>query len=154
MMTDKAKMQGGELFDQAMKNYEQALQAGLKLQQESARWWMELMTQTGSPQEWQTRFNEVAAETMSSLQKGMEENLKVVEHNSRASIDLLKKAVDAAKADTVAAGQAKMQELWDASLEALRANTTAINQVNAKWVESWMQFVPKTKAASGARAAA
>ena len=47
-----------------------------------------------------------------------------------------------------------MQELWDSSLEALRANTTAINQVNAKWVESWMRFVPKTKAASGARATA
>jgi len=153
-MTDKAKMQGSELFEQAMKNYEQALQSGLKLQQESARWWMDLMTQAGSPQEWQHRFSEVAAGSMANLQKRMEENLKVVEHNSRVSVELLKKAVDAAKADTVAAGQAKVQELWDASLEALRANTTAINQVNAKWVESWMQFVPKGKAASSARVAA
>jgi hypothetical protein len=88
------------------------------------------------------------------MQKGMEENLKLVEQNSRASVDLLKKAMDAGKADTLSGGQVKMQELWDASLEALRANTTAINQVNAKWVESWMRFVPKTKAASGARAAA
>jgi cell division septum initiation protein DivIVA len=153
-MTDKTKTQGHELLEQAMKNYEQALQAGLKLQQESARWWMELATRTGSPQEWQSRFNEMSCDSMASMHKGMEENLKLVEQSSRASVDLLKKAMDAGKADTVSAGQAKMQELWDTSLEALRANTTAINQVNAKWVESWMRFVPKTKVASGARAAA
>src|SRR5271167_873380 len=104
-MTDKTKAQSYELFEQAMKNYEQALQAGLKLQQESAKWWMEMMTQAGAPQEWRTKVNELASESMSVVQRRMEENLKLVEQSSRTSLDLLGKAMDAMKADTISAGQ-------------------------------------------------
>jgi hypothetical protein len=153
-MTNKDKNEGRELFEQAMKNYEQALQAGLKLQRESATWWTDLLSQTGSPQEWQAKFTELASDSMTATQKRMEENLKLIEQNSRASLDLLKKAVDASKADTVATGQAKMQELWEASLEALRTNATAINQANSKLVDSWVQFMPKMKPAASSQKAA
>jgi len=153
-MTTKDKAQNYELFEQALKNYEQALQAGLKLQQESAKWWTDLLAQSGSPQEWQARFNELASESMAAAQKRMEENLKLVDQSSRTGLDLLKQAVDATKADSVSSGQAKLQELWEASLAALRANATAINQANTKLVESCIQFVPKVKTATAPRAAA
>jgi hypothetical protein len=150
-MNEKARSQGYELFEQAIKNYEQALQAGLKLQQESAQWWMDLMKQGGSPQDWQAKVNAVAAESLSVAQKRMEENLKLVEHSSRTSMDLLKKAMDAMKTDTVLAGQTKLQELWESSLEAVRGNAAAIGEANAKWVESWMHMMPKAKAAGSAK---
>ena len=153
-MSEKAKTQGHELFDQAIKNYEQALQAGLKLQQESARWWLDTMAQAGSPQDWQAKANEAASESVAILQKRLEENLKLLEQSSRNSLDLLKKAMEAAKAETASTSQARVQELWEASLEALRSNATAIQQTNTKWIESWAQFLPKTKPASTARAAA
>ena len=149
-MTDKSKTQRHELFEQAMKNYEEALQAGLKLQQESAKWWMGLLSHTGSVQEWQATWNEVSSRTMSTFQKRMEENLKLVEHSSKNSLDLLKKAMDTASAETIPAAQTKLEELWQASLEGLRSNAKAISDANAKWVESWMQYVPK----SGSRSAA
>lgn len=148
-MTDKSRTQRHELFEQAMKNYEEALQAGLKLQQESGKWWMGLLSHTGSVQEWQATWNEVSTRTMSTFQKRMEENLKLVEHSSKSSLELLKKAMDTASADTIPATQTKLEELWQASLEALRSNAKAISDANAKWVESWMQFVPK----SGSRSA-
>jgi len=153
-MTTKDKAQNYELFEQALKNYEQALQAGLKLQQESAKWWTDLLAQSGSPQEWQTRFNEMASESVGVAQKRMEENLKLIEQSSRTSLDLLKQAVDTTKADTVSGGQAKVQELWEASLSALRNNATALNQASSKVFESWIQFVPKTKPVAGVRTAA
>ena len=149
-MSEKAKAQGYELFEQAMKNYEQALQAGLKLQQESARWWMDLMERAGSPQEWQTKANELASESMTVVQKRIEENLKLLESSSRTSLDLLKKAMEAAKADTVSVAQNRVQDLWEASLEAMRTNATAIQQANTKWMESWIQIVPKAKSAARA----
>jgi polyhydroxyalkanoate synthesis regulator protein len=153
-MSDKSRSQGNELFQQAMKNYEQALQAGLKLQQDSGKLWMDMMAQAGSPQEWQSKANEVASESLSMARTRMEENLKLVEQSSRSSLDLLKQAMEATKADTIAAGQNKMQELWESSLEAVRANATAINQANAKWAEAWMQMMPKTKSAASAKPAA
>jgi polyhydroxyalkanoate synthesis regulator protein len=153
-MSDKSRNQGNELFQQAMKNYEQALQAGLKLQQDSGKLWMDMMAQAGSPQEWQSKANEVASESLSMARTRMEENLKLVEQSSRSSLDLLKQAMEATKADTIAAGQNKMQELWESSLEAVRANATAINQANAKWADAWMQMMPKTKSAASAKPAA
>jgi len=152
-MNEKTKTQGHELFEQAMKNYEQALQAGLKLQQESAKWWVEMMTQAGAPQDWQAKVNELASESVSMVQKRTEENLKLVEQSSRASLDLLSKAMNAVKMDTSSASQSKMQELWEASLEAVRTNAAAVSQANMKWVESWVQMIPKAKPAPSAKAA-
>ena len=153
-MSEKAKPQGSELFEQAMKNYEQALQAGLKLQQESAKWWMDLVSQAGCAQDWQTKANDLASESVSVIQKRMEDNLKLVEQSSRTSLDLLGKAMDAMKADTLSSGQAKVQEVWEASLNTVRSNATAINQANTKWIESWMQMMPKATATPGAKTAA
>ena len=150
-MSEKDNAQGNELFEQAMKNYEQALQAGLKLQQESAKWWMDLVNQAGSPEDWQSKVKELATETVPITQKRMEENLKILEQSSRTSLDLLSRAMDAVKADSPSAGQAKMQEMWETSLEAVRTNAAAINQANAKWVESWMQFMPKSESTPGAK---
>ncbi len=151
---EKANVQSYELFEQAMKNYEQALQAGLKLQQESAKWWMDMMTQAGSPQEWQTKVNDMAADSLAMAQKRMEENLKLVEQSSRTSMDLLKKAMETTKTDTAMAGQTKMQELWESSLKAIQGNAAAIGEANAKWVESWLQMAPKSKPMAGTKAAA
>jgi len=153
-MTDKSKAKRYELFEQAMKNYEEALQASLKLQQESARWWMDLLTQTGSLQEWQAKLNELSSNSVATAQKSMEENLKLIEQNSKTSLQLLKKAMDTANADTVPTAQVKLEELWEASLDALRSNAKAVSQANAKWVESCMHFVPKSKPTTGMRAAA
>ena len=147
-MSEKTKAQGSELFEQAMKNYKQALQAGLKLQQESAKWWMEVMTQAGSPQDWQTKAKEMAEESVSIVQKRMEENLKLIDQSSRTSLDLLTKAMEAVQADTVSAGQTKMQEMWEASLQAMRQNAQSVTEFNSKFMESWMQSV--SKAAGGA----
>jgi len=153
-MTDKTKGSGCDLFEQATKNYEQALQAGLKLHQDAAKCWMDLVSNGGSAQGWSARFTQAATESLAAAQKRIEENLKLVEHSSRASLDLLQKAVDVTQADTASAGQSKMQEVWEASLSALRTNTAAITQANSRLLDSWMQFIPKVNPAKAARASA
>lgn len=153
-MSEKAKNQGSELFEQAMKNYEQALQAGVKLQQDSAKWWTEIMAQAGSPQEWQAKMNEQMLDSIPVFQKRMEETVKVIEQSSRTSLDLVKQAFEVSKAESVATAQAKMQGLWEDSLQALRTNAAAYSQQNTKWVETWVQFAPKAKTTHAARAAA
>jgi hypothetical protein len=99
-------------------------------------------------------MNEQVLDSIPVFQKRMEETVKVVEQSSRTSLDLVKQAFEAGKADTVATAQAKMQGLWEDSLQALRTNAAAFSQQNSKWVETWVQFVPKTKPVQAARAAA
>jgi hypothetical protein len=140
-MSDNIKSPFSELVDQAMKNYEQALQAGVKLQEESSKCWTDFINQTAAPADWQKRWNAAAVETIPVLQKRIEESLRLVEQGSRTSLDLLKQALQAAATDSHA--QSNLQGLWEASLQALRNNGQALTQANAKAVESWMQLLSK-----------
>jgi len=129
-----------ELMEQAMKNYEQALQSGLKLQEESSRWWTDFMTQSTTATDWQKRWKTTATQTIPIVQKRMEESLRLVEQSSQTSLDLLKQALAVTASDSPANAQTKVQQLWEASLRALRQNAQAVAQANAKVVESWMQL--------------
>src|ERR1043166_947615 len=71
-MTDKAKAPGSEIFDQALKNYEQTLRSGLKLQEEAGRGFTALLTQANSAQDWQKRVTAATNEVISPAQKRME----------------------------------------------------------------------------------
>ena len=88
-MKDKAKESTNqktkplsEAADKAMKNYEQAVRTGLKLQEEAAHLWTNLLNQSASPQDWQKRVSSastVANGVLPAAQKRMEEVLGLVE---------------------------------------------------------------------------
>jgi len=144
MTTEEKTKAGTELFEQALKNYEQTLKTGLKLQEDSVRMWSGLLNQTTAPQDLQKRAKALADEIIPQTQKTIEDNLKLVEQNSRASIELLKKAATTAQATTVQDAQSKFLSLCEASLSAVRDTTVALTQANAKAVESWVGFVRKS----------
>lgn len=150
-MADKNKIPGSELIEQAMQNYEQALQAGLKLQEDSAKWWLDCLAQASAPQDLSQRVSAMANEAIPVIQKRMEDSLRVVEQTSRTSLDLMKQALDAGKANPMANPQARMQELWEASLQAVRQNAQTLTQLNAKAVESWKQCFQKGAEAATAK---
>ena len=142
-MSDNTKSPISEVVEQAMKNYEQALQASLRLQGESSKWWTDFMTQTAAPSDWQKRWNAAAVETIPVVQQRMEESLRLLEQGSKTSLELMKQALQVTATDSAASAQSKVQALWEASLQALRNNAHAVSQANAKVVESWMQLFSK-----------
>jgi hypothetical protein len=147
-MSAKSGTQVQELFQEALKNYGQALQAGLKMQEDTAKWWTDFMAQANSPQEWQTRMNKLAADAIPQVQQRIAESLKTIEQTSRASLDLLQRACQTAPVDSVSAAQAGLNELWESSLQAMRQNAQAITQANSKVVESWLQCWPQARTAA------
>jgi hypothetical protein len=135
-----------EMAEKAMKNYEQALRTGLKMQEEAAKWWGSIFNQTAVPQDWQKRFNNlngVAGGLIPMAQRRMEEVINLMEKNSKTGADLMKKAVDAAQTPALAESQAKWLEFWTSSLGAARANTEAFSQISTKAIDSWIDFVRK-----------
>ena len=134
---------GNDLFDQALRNYEQALKTGLKLQEDSLRTWTGLVNQSTTPQDLQKRVKALAEEVIPQTQKVIEDNLKLVEQTSRTSIELLKKAAATAQATTVQDGQSRFLSFCEASLSAVRDTTVAITQANAKAVETWVGYAKK-----------
>jgi hypothetical protein len=142
---DKAKPVS-EMAEKAMRNYEQALRTGVKLQEEAGRWWTTMLNQTASAQDWQkrvTNFTTVANGIMPIAQRRMEEVMDLMEKNSRTGADLLKKAVDAAQSPAIADSQAKWMEVWTSSLGAVRSNAEALTQINTRMIDSWIDFARK-----------
>lgn len=153
-MTEKFKPMGSEMFDQALKNYDQAFQAGLKAQEEAFKGLMDWAGKMQVPKDWQERWNATVIDSLPLVQKRIEESLHMVEQSSRSSLDLLKQTLEAGKINTGAGAQAKIQELWEASLQTLRTNAQAVTQLNAKAVESWVQCVQKCIETPAAKAKA
>ena len=143
MTTEEKTKPVTELFEQATKNYEQALKTGLKLQEESGKWWTSLFNQVSSPQDWQKKVKATFDDVIPQTQKTIDETLKLVEQNSRTSADLFRKAVAAAQSTSLQDAQTKCLGFWEASLNALRDTTQAVVQNNTKAVESWIEFVRK-----------
>ena len=144
MTTEDKTKPATDLFEQAIKNYEQALKTGLQLQEDSIKMWTGLLNQPTAPQDLLKRIKALTDEIIPQTQKNIEDNLKLVEQTSRTSIDLLKKAATAAQARTVQEAQSKFLNFCEASLGAVRDTTVAVTQANGKALESWIGYLRKT----------
>ena len=135
-----------DMADKAMKNYEQALHTGLKLQEEAGRWWSSMLNQTTFGNDWQKRLSNItgmAGNLVPLAQRRMEEVIDLMEKNSRTSAELMKQAVDAAQTPAGAESQAKWMEFWTSSLGVVRSNTEAVSQISSKAIDGWIDFVRK-----------
>lgn len=143
---DAMKDKTSDMADSAMKNYEQAVRAGLRIQEETGRWWSNMFTQSAFTGDWQKRFNDASAMTNGFApiaQKRMEEMMDFMQKNSRTTAELMKKAVDAAQTPTLADSQAKWMDFWTASIGAMRNNTETMTQIGSKAIDAWIDYVRK-----------
>ena len=136
-----------EAADKAMRNYEQAVRTGLKLQEEAAHLWTNLLNQSVSPQEAQKRFTSatsVANGVLPVAQKSLDEVLNLFEQNTKTGTELLKKAADVCQTATLSEYQTKCLDLCTASVEFARSNVEAITQINSRALDSWIKYVRKS----------
>lgn len=150
---------GSEIFDQAMKSYEQALRTSARLQEDAARWWTNVLQQTSCTQEWQRQINTVVAEAIPTAEKNLEESLRLVDQSCKTGFNLLKRAVNSPRTNGTSDMQSQMQELFQTSLNVLHSNIQAITESQARVVESWTDFMRRginstASATSAATAAA
>ena len=127
-MATKAAEAATGLFDEALQTFNDAVKAGVKVQEEIGKWWSDALDQAGPADQWQKKSKAILGEAIPAAQKNAEDWLKLVETNYKRSLGLLKKAWDT---DTDASTmRAKTQELWESSLELVRDNALAIAQSN------------------------
>ena len=143
-----------EMADKALRNYEQLVRTGLKLQEEASRCWTNLLTQTVSAQDFQkpiSHLNTVANGILPGAQKQLQEALNLVESNSRAGIELMKKAAEAVQAPSIGESQSRWMDFWTASVGVARKNTHDLLEINSRALDTWIDFVQKTTEVSQAR---
>ena len=153
-MSDKTKSPPVEVFEQAMKNYEQALKTGLQLQEEAAQWWHQTLNQASTVDDLHKRIQAMTKDVIPAAQKRMKEYVKLIEQNSQTSLDLLKKAVDASLTPPSAETGTKWVDFWESSLNAVRGNAQAVTTLNDHMVDAWLEFARKTTGATTSKAKA
>jgi hypothetical protein len=82
-----------EVFQEAMRSYEKALNAGILLQEESVNLWKDLLTKLGSPEEPQAKLESMTADAFSQARKRMEEFVETFNRMSNQTIDLFEKTL-------------------------------------------------------------
>jgi hypothetical protein len=154
MTTEQKTKPVTDLFEQALKSYEQTLKTGMKMQEESAKVFSDLVTQATSPQDWQKQMKSITDDFIPQTQKTVDDGLKLIEQTSKSGIELLKKTVAIGQPTTAPDAQAKMLGLWEASLNVMRDTVVAINHTHNKAIESWVAYARKTAEPVGAKAKA
>jgi hypothetical protein len=131
------------LFDQAVQSFGDALKTSVKIQEDAAKWWSDVLDQGSAVQEFQKRSCAIVNESLPVAQKSAEDYFKVIEQNYRRGMDLLKKATNTENVGAAADMRAKSQELWETSMEAVRDSAQAMAQANVKLMEQWADVLRK-----------
>ena len=130
-----------ELFEQAARVFENALRAGIAMQQESTKWFTETLRGMSSPQQWQARSQAATEQALSTFQKSVDAGLQMMNDNAKTTLDLLEKAYQARQGETQTDGRGQAREMWETAIGALRRNMDMMVHTNARVIESWGAIV-------------
>ena len=150
---EKNPMMG--MADQAMHTYEQAFQAGIKLQEETWQRCGYMWDQAACAREAQKRFAEletIVEEVMPVAQQSMEETWGIIGKNAQTSAELMKKAADAAQTAALEESQAKWAEILKMYLRATRSNADIMMQMGTRAIDSCIEIMQKNIPAPMAKA--
>ncbi len=141
------------MFEEAVKSFDTAVRSGVKIQQDLTKVWTDALAKIDPMSGIDARTQALLEEAVPTAQKSVEECLKLIDKASQTSLDLLKKAMTAGAVQSLPEAKARTQEMWEASLAALRSNAQAMVDANSRVLDAWVQYGGKaTKAAKPAAA--
>jgi hypothetical protein len=135
-----------DLFRNAVEAYQSALKTGLKFQEETSQAVGDIMRNWNCAGEWQKKTKSLVTEAVDVAQKNMEEAIRLMDQSAKATMSMVKKAFEAPQEASGANVEGKSFEWWESALGAMRTNTEAVLQANARMLESWTELAKKFNA--------
>ncbi|MCK6485181.1 MAG: hypothetical protein HUU22_14795 [Phycisphaerae bacterium] len=132
------------IFKQATESFQHALETGVKIQQETMKACFQPFVGDATVDDLRDRGRKVTEATVKLIQKNFDESQKLFDTQSRQTMDLLKKAFDAAKpADKVDLFETT-RTIWQDSLDAMRSSVEQMARANVQVVENWSSYVSQS----------
>lgn len=128
-----------QLVEQATRMFQSAWDAGIKIQEESAKALTSLMKEGASAQQWQHRTRSVMDQSLACAKENMDAAIQVVNENTKIGLDLLAKAFEAPQATTEADVKSRTHQAWETSVGSWRRNTDMLVQAHRRLLESWQE---------------
>ncbi len=130
----------GELFQEASAQFEAGIKAGIKLQEESLRMLHSAMKAPYAPQQWAQQAQATIERIIPATQKRIEGAYALMNENIRKSLAMLQDVWESAQNGPLEAHQAKLRELGETMLSAMRADMQAIVQANSRALQIWEEL--------------
>lgn len=129
-----------QLFEQAARMFEAAMQAGMTIQRESTKWFTETLGSLGSPQQWQAKSGAAADEAISLVRQNTAEAIQMLNENVKSSLELLDKAFQARLSEGGPDVESRTRESFETAIGSLRKNAEVMVHANSRVLESWSQI--------------
>ncbi len=138
-----ATQNGDDLFRQAICAWESAVASSVKMQEESAHWLREMLSNTSSLSEWYNKGQAAAGETIVKAQETMDEAIRVINQQAESSVRLIQKAIEARQSEVGPDAKARLGDWWETAMEAMRTNSQAMLKANSHMLATWSELARK-----------
>src|SRR5208337_69168 len=91
-MTSSSK--SDDLFRQAMRAWETAAEAGVKMQEECAKWVRQMYCESSILSDWYEKGQKVMNEAIAKSQENVDEAIRLMNQQAEASLKLVQKALE------------------------------------------------------------
>lgn len=140
---EKIRAEAEKVWEQALAEFENALKAGVKIQEDCARYFKEAVANYGSTHEWTGKMEAAVNESIAAANKRMDEALAVMRKNADASVEMLKKAWSVGQGKSVEEMQARTHDLWKGALKAMEHNARSMVKAHVSALENWVALVKR-----------
>ncbi|MGA2067345.1 MAG: hypothetical protein ABSG86_20405 [Thermoguttaceae bacterium] len=132
-----------DLFRQAIRAWESAVESGVKMQEEYTKWLRQTCCESGAIKDWYGKTQSAVGETVAKVQENVDEAVRLVNQQAESSIRLVQKAMALRQTETGGEAQGKLAEWWESALDAARTNTQAVLAANSRMMATWSEMARK-----------
>ena len=131
-----------EMFDSATRTLEEALGAGVRIQEEWSKAFCEGLKRSVPSGEFQKQTTNLFSAMLPVMQKTSREMIKTVEQNYHRDLDLLRKTFTPPATGNEIPGRA--QRFWNDSLQVFRENADALLATQVKVFQAWNEAIGRS----------
>ena len=132
-----------ELFRQAIEAWQTAAEAGVKMQEECAKWVREMFCESSKLSDWREKSEKMISESIVKSQENVDEAIHLMNQQAEASLKLVQKALTAQNGESGGNAPQKLNGWWQAALDTMRVNNQAVLQANSRILSNWSDMARK-----------
>src|SRR5208337_3786702 len=132
-----------DLFRQAMRAWETAAEAGVKMQEECAKWVRQMFCESSTLSDWYEKGQKVMSEALVKSQENVDEAISLMNQQAEASLKLVQKALEIRDGESPGDAPKKLTDWWQAALETMRINNQAVLRANSRILSTWSEMARK-----------
>jgi signal transduction protein with GAF and PtsI domain len=124
-----------DMFKQATENFNQAMNTGLKFQEESARFWGETFGK--NVDQFRSQIDKISNESFPTAKKQLDRFHTMFDEQSKKGVEMFKEAFDSGNKAMNGDAYNQAMKMWRTSFDAMRSSVDNIAQANAEMFESF-----------------